>query len=260
MAEGQGAAGAGAGGGAGQGAGAGAAGAGASGDQGKQDAGQGGQGKAGSEGGGKGQAQGSAKGDEDSASLLGGAGIKKDAKAGGEGSGKKDEAKGQEKVDGQKQGAPEKYADFKLPEGLTLNKAALEKFSGTAKELGLSQEQAQKLVDLQAEIVKGDSDSTLAEFEKTTQAWKDDTKKALGANYEESLGVAAKAIERFGTPQLRQLLDDTRVGNHPELVQFFVKVGKAISEDTFSGEGKPKGQPKSDGELFYPKMAEQAKK
>ena len=72
---------------------------------------------------------------------------------------------------------------------------------------------------------------------------------------------AAKAIERFGSPALRQLLDDTKVGEHPEIAKFMIKVGKQIAEDTLAeGKGGKKQEPKSDGELFYPNMNEEVRK
>ena len=43
--------------------------------------------------------------------------------------------------------APESYTDFSVPEGHTLDAAAIESATPLFRELGLSQDQAQKLVD-----------------------------------------------------------------------------------------------------------------
>src|SRR6266852_5763511 len=43
-------------------------------------------------------------------------------------------------------GAPEKYADFRVPEGFKFDPEALTEAQATFKELGLTQDQAQKLV------------------------------------------------------------------------------------------------------------------
>jgi len=45
--------------------------------------------------------------------------------------------------------------------------------------------------------------------------------------------VAKKALDSFGTPELRTLLNESGIGNHPELIRFMVRAGKAISSDTF---------------------------
>ena len=37
----------------------------------------------------------------------------------------------------------------------------------------------------------------------------------------------------FGTPELRDVLNMTGLGNHPEIIRAFYRAGKAISEDAF---------------------------
>src|SRR5262245_60440079 len=51
-----------------------------------------------------------------------------------------------------KPGAPEKY-EFKAPEGVTLDTGLVNDFTPLAKELGMSQDAAQKVVDLYASKV-----------------------------------------------------------------------------------------------------------
>ncbi len=150
----------------------------------------------------------------------------------------------------QGKGAPDKYADFTVPEGIAVNQPMLEEFKTLAKELDLTQEKAQKLVDFQAKYVKGVDASLLKTFNETLTTWKKETVQELGADYKKELVYAGRAIDKFGTPELRQLLNQTGVGNHKELVKFFVKIGKAVSEDTFV-DGKNKTGKKSDAELFY---------
>ena len=61
----------------------------------------------------------------------------------------KSEAEGDKKPEAQT-GAPEKYEDFKLPDGYQFDPETLKTAQATFKELGLTQEQGQKLVDLYA--------------------------------------------------------------------------------------------------------------
>ncbi len=51
-------------------------------------------------------------------------------------------------------GPPEEYESFKMPEGLIIDQTMLDKFLPIARELNLTQVQAQKLVDLYSEQVK----------------------------------------------------------------------------------------------------------
>lgn len=152
-----------------------------------------------------------------------------------------------------KQGAPEKYTDFTMPEGMTLDKDMAEKAVTAFKEMNLSQEQAQKLVTLQAENAKALSEATLQGYQQQINEWKDSSVKLYGAKSQEEFAVAAQAINRFGTPELRTILNETGLGNHPELVKFFVQVGHAIKEDN-PVDGKRVGEKVSDADLFFPGM------
>ncbi len=131
---------------------------------------------------------------------------------------------------------PEKY-EFKLPEGMTLDTDASGKFEVLAKEIGLTQEQAQKLVDIQFDLTKKQADAFQAGVQEMIDGWKTETITMLGANKDKELSFAAKALNQFGTPEFRQLIDDTGLGNHKDFVSFMIKAGKAISEDNFL-EGK----------------------
>lgn len=145
-------------------------------------------------------------------------------------------------------GAPEKY-EFKAPEGVSLDKPTLEKFSVLAKELNLPQEQAQKLVDLQMNFAREQSEALKTSYAQTVEGWKQETVKALGAGHEKELGFAAMALNKFGTPELKQLLNETGLGNHKELAMLLIKVGKKVSEDTLV-DGKNVTE-KSLGQIFY---------
>lgn len=116
---------------------------------------------------------------------------------------------------------------FEAPEGVELDAASVDSFKAIAKELGLTKEGAQKVVEL---AVKREQDRAEA-FEATKTKWLSDVTadKELGAP--ENQALARKAIDTFGTPELRTLLDASGLGNHPEVVRLALKVGRAISED-----------------------------
>lgn len=117
--------------------------------------------------------------------------------------------------------APEKY-EFKGFEG-TASAADFEAFGALARELDLSQADAQKLVDYQAQRTEAVRTGWL-------EAAKTD-KEFGGDKLAENLGVAAKALDAFGSPELNQLLIASGLGNHPEIIRAFYRAGKAISED-----------------------------
>lgn len=132
------------------------------------------------------------------------------------------------------EGAPESYA-FTAPEGVKFDDAVIGAFSEVAKELNLPQDQAQKVLDKVSPIMQA---RQLEQLQAAHVAWADATRadKELGGDaIEANIGTAKKALDAFATPELRTLLNESGLGNHPEVIRFFYRTGKAISEDRFVG-------------------------
>ena len=72
-------------------------------------------------------------------------------------------------------GAPESYADFTMPEGIKIDLAAMEKFTPMAKELNLTQDQAQKLVDIQATMMAEAGQAMQDDLDSKSDTWVDAT-------------------------------------------------------------------------------------
>lgn len=148
-------------------------------------------------------------------------------------------------------GAPEKY-EFKAPEGAAFDDKVIGVYSEVARELNLPQDAAQKMLDKVAPVIA----SQQLEAIKTAQsAWLESTKSDKefgGERLSENVAVAKKALDAFGTPELRQLLDDSGLGNHPEVVRLFYRAGKAISEDRLvPGGTRPTGPAKDPATALY---------
>ena len=146
---------------------------------------------------------------------------------------------------------PESY-DLKMPEGVQLDSAAAEEFTTIAKELKLDQAAAQKLADIGAKMATRQAEAHAQLVETWTEQVKTD-KEIGGDKLDENLGVARKAIDTFGSPELKALLNSTGLGNHPEFVKLAFKVGKAISEDRFVT-GSPKGPETDMAKKMFPSM------
>ena len=153
-------------------------------------------------------------------------------------------------------GAPESYADFTLPEGMEVDSKMLEAFQPIAKELNLSQDQAQKLVDIQTTQMQKIGEAQTEAFETVVSDWKEAAKndsEVGGANFQAHIATAMKALKEFGTPELFEALDVTGVGNHPEFLRVFYRIGKLIEDDSVHF-GKAKQAPKTAAEILYPSM------
>jgi len=147
---------------------------------------------------------------------------------------------------------PEKY-EFTAPEGAQLDDALLGVYSEAAKELGVSQEVAQKLVDKMAPAMAARNIEALTT---AREAWKQETladPELGGEKFGENLAMAEKGLAFVETPKLRALLKDSGLGNHPEVIRAFHKVGLAISEDGKLVQGAPAGERKPLEKRLYDK-------
>ena len=147
--------------------------------------------------------------------------------------------------------APEKYT-FTAPEGTEYDAELLGSFEAAARKANLSQDAAQALL---AEMAPAYAARTVDQVNAIHQEWREQSAADTefgGEKFVENLAVAKKALDLFDplpapgadgkqekTP-LRSLLDETGLGNHPEILRLMYRAGKAISEDKFVA-GAPRG-------------------
>lgn len=154
-------------------------------------------------------------------------------------------------------GAPAAYEAFKLPDGAKLEGDTLKQFTDFAKDLGLTQEHAQKFVDREIQLQRDMDTGAVELVKKQGEAWETAARQDNeigGAKYDENLGVANKALEQFGSQSLRDMLKTTPLGKNPEVLRFLVKIGNAIAQDKFVP--AERGAPAGDAGLraMYPSM------
>lgn len=158
---------------------------------------------------------------------------------------------------GEDNAVPETYAEFTLPEGYTLDEARNTEFGAFAKANGWTQDQAQQAVDLYMKM-QTENETTVAEQAATQKTeWETTVKNDAeigGADFEEKVATASAAIDKFGTPELKQALIDTGLGSHPELVRFAYRVGLHLNEDA-QPTGSPGQKPTDQANLLYPSTA-----
>jgi hypothetical protein len=150
------------------------------------------------------------------------------------------------------QQAPEKY-EFKDIEGAAIDSNTLTSFSEVAKELNLSQDAAQKILDKVAPVMAQQQAEAIENLSTQWVQGVQSDKEIGGDKLQQNLAVAKKAMDTFGTPELRTLLNASRLGNHPEIIRVFYRAGKAISQDNFvaGGSGSVNGM-KDAAKALYP--------
>ncbi len=145
-----------------------------------------------------------------------------------------------------KQSAPEAY-EFKAPEGQEFDAEVIKAYSEVAKELNLPQEAAQKVLDTMGPVMAKQTTERLQAVRTEWAETAKNDKEFGGKSLPENLSVAKKALNAFGTPELRAFLEETGLGNHPEIIRAFYRAGRAISDDSHVGgrAAQSKPQPRS---------------
>lgn len=162
----------------------------------------------------------------------------------------KGEPKGETKDEEKPAGAPEKYEAFTVPDGFTIEDAAVNEFGALAKELNLTQEAAQKLVDYQVKFQQAQTAKLDEAVKKQAEDWAADTLKT----YKKDELADARRGFKAAPKDVQQMLAAAGFDNHKSFVDFFMKVGRAIKEDKFeTGKGKG-GQAKSPANVIYPEL------
>ena len=139
-----------------------------------------------------------------------------------------------------KAGAPEVY-EFKAAEGQTLDPEFVKGYSEVARELDMTQEAAQTMLDKVGPILAQRQAALLAQVRaEWANASKIDAEFG-GAKFNENLAIAKQSIDKFATPEFKKMLDETGLGNHPEWIRYCYRVGKAFSPDNFEGGHKEGG-------------------
>ncbi len=157
-------------------------------------------------------------------------------------------------VERQKNLPPEKY-ELKLPENSSLDDAALERIATDAKSQGLSQEQAQAQLERESSITTAIEERRVAAEKVVVDGWLETTKADAeigGEHFAKNIELAHRVLQRFGSPAMTEMLKKTGLGNHPELVRAFNRIGKAMGEDNFvTATPAPTNEPRDPAEVLY---------
>lgn len=154
-------------------------------------------------------------------------------------------------------GAPaegEEYVIEGLPEGMDIDKEALDAVAPVARELGLSSKGLSKIAGVYAEkVLPHVAQQVTTKLEQEIVArrseWEGQAKDAVAGKLEltnkagekisfngepiESVrATAAKALDRLAPADFREFLDETGLSVHPAMIAFAYKAGKLIAEDT----------------------------
>ncbi len=167
--------------------------------------------------------------------------------------------------------APEAYADYKVPEGFTLDGEVKKEVDAIFKGMKLSQDQAQSLVDFYISKTRESFDQPYKAYQEMTSKWKADALAhpdlagKLGPGKEVTVRIA-KALDGLGDAKLasdfRELMDMTGAGNHPAFIRAIDKWAQRMTEGThvagngpsLAGQSKPGAPPPSAASAMWPNL------
>jgi hypothetical protein len=145
--------------------------------------------------------------------------------------------------------------DLKMPDGVEVDTELLAAIAPQFKEAGLTQGQAQKLADAYAKIIQDRATKANESWAETVSKWVDDAKadKDIGGDkWDATVAAAQRAVDKLGTPALKEYLNASGGGNHPELIRFMSKVGALVREDNPASGGVGSGKPADPAHILFP--------
>ena len=168
---------------------------------------------------------------------------------------------GNEQKPGVDDTVPESY-DFKVPDGMELDKDLADEFSAVAKEMKLSQSKAEKFMGIGEKLTQ----KMQARFEDAYKEAQANQIKAYetmlntdpeigGAKLQQALLDANEAYDKFMSDDAAKLLSDAGLNKHPAIVKVFMEIGKQIKNDSIKGgNGTQHERTASD---WFPEMSKQ---
>lgn len=165
-----------------------------------------------------------------------------------------------DKAAAEKAAAPLTVTDIKLPEGVTVDKPALDSFIKLLNDAALTpQARAQQLIDLQTNLMKQASEKGSELWDKTQEDWQKQTladPEIGGAKWPESSAAISRLITEFAPKgkeaEFRQAWGVTGAGNHPLIVKFLANVAKKLTVEGRPASGQPGAQPRSHADILFP--------
>ena len=135
------------------------------------------------------------------------------------------------------EGAPDKYEfNSKVADAPDeLDPEVLTAFGEVAKELDLPQEAAQKVLDKVAPVIQAKQAKAVEQARADWATESQSDEEFGGENLAANLEIAKSSLKEFGTDALKSLLQESGLGNHPEVIRFMYRAGKATSEDGYVG-------------------------
>jgi hypothetical protein len=162
---------------------------------------------------------------------------------------------------------PDKY-DLKLPDKSTVDKAVVERTAAKARELGLSQEHAQKTLDYVHQEIDAAANAAVeaslkshlpggAVWEQQVTEWGAASlaDPELGNNNPEQMAkmstLAKEVVAKFGDKESIEFIESNPLASHPAFLRLLTRIGKASAEGSLVVPSSQRNGQKSVADRWY---------
>ena len=149
--------------------------------------------------------------------------------------------------------APAAY-QFHVPEGYFLSDGMREELTKTAQQYGMTNDAANAMIQLHLKQMEATAREMEAKASEQPAIYEREARQDPefgGAKFEQSLSTAKAALANFGSAKLLELLDQTGLGNHPEMIRLLYRVGRAQKEGGYGGGAPVPTETRTRADIMY---------
>jgi hypothetical protein len=123
---------------------------------------------------------------------------------------------------------------LELPEGMVIDEALAAEAFPMFKEVGLTRRQANRLATFFGEVRAKEAAEREAAWQRVNENWQKAAKadaEYAEVGFDRAVAIANSAIAKFGTTEFDAAIVQNGWGNHPEMIRFLYRVGRALADD-----------------------------
>ncbi len=144
----------------------------------------------------------------------------------------------------QKLGLPKELKDYNIdvPKDLGFEEDRLNEYKAAAQKAGILPKQLQQMIAWHESDTKKVLNEAETRVNQELQAAKDELKKEWGMAHDKKMAQAQQVVKMLDDPKLVKFLEETKLGNNPQMVRMFSKLGEILGEKQVKGIGDETGK------------------
>tara|TARA_Y100001938_G_C8073954_1_gene424825 strand:- start:796 stop:1620 length:825 start_codon:yes stop_codon:yes gene_type:complete len=139
-----------------------------------------------------------------------------------------------------KVGLPQEVNDYEVTSANTdVDEEFFKDYKEASHKAGVLPSQAQEMFNWYLDKANAEVQRQEVEEEQSIENSLKTLQTDWGNAYEVKLNAARNAVNHFGDDGLKDYLDSSGLGNNPNLIKVFSKIGETLSDDSFKGDSNP---------------------